>query len=216
MTDAIAGRLELVRRGRTLEYFTLAYNSVEALVSLIAGAMAGSVSLTGFGLDSLIEVASGAALLWRLNHDVHAHDVHPGGRGEVRDRIALRIVGCCFLALALYVAADSAAAFLRPEKPSRSLLGVAMAACSVVVMPLLARAKRRVATGIGSAALQADSRQADFCAWLSAIVLAGLLLNSLMGWWWADPIAALLMVPIIGKEGLDAIRGKACADCGCH
>jgi divalent metal cation (Fe/Co/Zn/Cd) transporter len=165
--------------------------------------------LVGFGLDSLTEVTSGVALLWRLHHDLNE------SRREAVERITLRIVGWCFVALAVYVAVDSGWTLVQHEKPERSIPGIIVAAVSVVVMPLLARAKRRVATGIGSAAMNADSRQADFCTYLSAILLLGLLLNVLAGWWWADPVAGLVMVPIIAKEGVDSIRGKGCAECEC-
>jgi divalent metal cation (Fe/Co/Zn/Cd) transporter len=202
-------RLDLVRRGQRLEYFTIAYNSLEGLVSIVAGVIAGSVSLVGFGLDSAIEVASGAALLWRLHHDVN-----PSRREQV-ERATLRIVGWSFLALAAYLAFESGSSLIRHEAPERSIPGILIAAVSVVVMPLLARAKRRVAAGIGSGAMHADSRQTDFCAYLSAILLGGLLLNAVAGWWWADPVAGLVMLPIIAKEGVDGLRGNAC--CGdCH
>lgn len=204
-------RRELVRHGRRLEYFTIAYNSLEGLISIVAGIFAGSVSLIGFGLDSLIEVTSGAALLWRLHHDLNPT------RREHIDKVTLRIVGGCFLALALYVLYESGSALIRHEAPERSIPGIIVAAVSVVVMPLLARAKRRVASGIGSGAMQADSRQTDFCTYLSAILLGGLLLNAVAGWWWADPAAGLVMVPIIAKEGADGLRGKSCCDnCGCR
>jgi divalent metal cation (Fe/Co/Zn/Cd) transporter len=204
-------RRELVRRGQRLEYFTIVYNSAEGLVSIVAGLIAGSVSLIGFGLDSLIEVTSGAALLWRLHHDFDH------SRREQVERTTLRIVGACFVVLAAYILYESGSTLIRHEIPERSIPGIIVAAVSVVVMPLLAKAKRRVAAGIGSGAMNADSRQADFCTYLSAILLGGLLLNALLGWWWADPVAALVMVPIIAKEGVDGIRGKACG-CGdaCH
>jgi divalent metal cation (Fe/Co/Zn/Cd) transporter len=209
MPVAATHRHQLVQRGRTLEYFTVAYNSAEGLISIIAGFIAGSVSLVGFGLDSLIEVTSGLALLWRLHQDWNE------SRREAGERITLRIVGWCFVGLAAYVALDSGWTLVRHAKPERSIPGIVVAAVSVVVMPLLATAKRRVATGIGSAAMKADSRQADFCTYLSAILLGGLLLTALLGWWWADPVAGLVMVPIIVKEGVDSIRGKGCARCGC-
>jgi len=210
-TTTSSSRAELVRRGQRLEYFTIAYNTLEGLVSIVAGAIAGSVSLVGFGLDSVIEVTSGAALLWRLNHDLdHC-------RRERVERTTLRIVGGCFLALAAYLAYESTTTLIGHEVPVRSIPGIVIAAISVVVMPMLARAKRGVAAGIGSGAMQADSRQADFCTYLSAILLGGLLLNAIAGWWWADPVAGLVMVPIIAKEGVDGLRGKACCnDCGCH
>jgi len=127
----------------------------------------------------------------------------------------LRIVGWCFIALAAFVAADSGWTLVQHEKPERSIPGIVIAVVSLVLMPLLAKAKRRVAAGIGSAAMKADSKQADFCAYLSAILLVGLVLNALFGWWWADPLTALVMVPIIAKEGVDGIRGKGCLECGC-
>lgn len=127
----------------------------------------------------------------------------------------MRIVGGCFVALALYILYESVSALIRHESPERSLPGIIVAAVSVVVMPILARAKRRVAAGIGSGAMQADSRQTDFCTCLSAILLAGLLLNAAAGWWWADPAAGLAMVPIIAKEGIGGLKGKACCgECG--
>jgi len=205
-------RQDLVRRGRRLEYFTIGYNSAEGLVSIFAGIIAGSVSLVGFGLDSAIEVVSGAALMWRLGHDLNS-----SVSAQV-ERIALRIVGGCFVALAIYIAYESGSALIGHRAPERSIPGILVAAVSVVVMPLLARAKRRVAAGIRSGAMNADSRQADFCAYLSAILLGGLLLNALFGWWWADPIAGLVMVPIIAKEGVESLKGKSC-DCEpqeCH
>ena len=204
-------RQELVRRGKRLEYFTIAYNSLEGLVSIVAGAIAGSVSLIGFGLDSIVEVTSGAAMLWRLHHDLDC------SRREKVERTTLRIVGGCFIALAAYIAYESAATLIGNRVPDRSIPGIAVAAVSVVVMPILSKAKRRVAAGIGSGAMQADSRQTDFCTYLSVILLGGLLLNALLGWWWADPVAGLVMVPIIGKEGVDGLRGKACCDdSGCR
>jgi len=203
-------RHDFVRRGQRLEYFTIGYNSIEGLVSIVAGAIAGSVSLIGFGLDSIIEVTSGAALLWRLNNDPNAT------RREQVERTTLRIVGACFLALAAYITYQSATTLIGQERPERSVPGIIVAAVSVVVMPLLARAKRKVAAGIGSGAMKADSRQTDFCMYLSAILLGGLLLNAVAGWWWADPVAGLVMVPIIAKEGIDGLRGKTCGDdCGC-
>src|ERR1039458_6970739 len=142
MEAVTLNRPDLVRRGQRLEYFTIAYNSAEGLVSIVAGAIAGSLSLIGFGLDSLIEVASGAALLWRLHHDLNT------SRREEVERMTLRIVGVCFVALALYILYDAGKALLFHEAPDRSVLGIIVAATSIVVMPLLARAKRRVATGV--------------------------------------------------------------------
>jgi divalent metal cation (Fe/Co/Zn/Cd) transporter len=209
MAEAMTNnRAALLQHGRRLEYFTLAWNSLEGLVALVAGAIAGSISLVGFGLDSFIEVTSGATLLWRMNVD---HDLHLRERNE---RLALRVVGACFLALAAYIAFESLADLWQRNAPQHSLAGIILACASIVVMPLLARAKRKVGSGLSSAAMRADAKQADFCMYLSAILLCGLLLNALFGLWWADPAAALIMAPIIAKEGIDGIQGKACQDCG--
>jgi divalent metal cation (Fe/Co/Zn/Cd) transporter len=209
-TTPLPDRVVLVRRGQRLEYFTIGYNCLEGVVSIAAGIAAGSVSLVGFGLDSLIEVTSGAALLWRLHHD------RDRGRRERVERTTLLVVGCCFVALACYVLFESGSSLIRREAPERSIPGTVIAALSLFVMPLLAKAKRRVAAGLGSAAMHADSRQTDFCTYLSAILLSGLLLNAALGWWWADPVAGIAMVPIIAKEGIEGLRGKtSCAACGC-
>lgn len=197
-----------MRRGLYLEYFTVAWNTLEALISIVAGLIAGSIALVAFGADSVIEVASGAALLWRLRRDLDS-----AGREGV-ERTSLRIVGASLLGLALYIVYKAGFALLLHRAPEQSVLGIATAAAALIVMPLLARAKRRVAAGIGSGAMLADSRQADFCAYLSSILLGGLLRNAALGWWWADPVAALIMVPIIGKEGLEGLRGRTCCDCG--
>ncbi len=193
--SSAAERSRFVERGRRLEYFTIFWNSLEALAALISGFIAGSVALVGFGLDSLIEVTSGAALLWRLHQDKDSL------RREAAERLTLRIVGSCFLLLSVYIAYDSLDALLRRKAPARSLPGIVIAVASLIAMPLLSRAKRRVGVGLGSAAMAADARQTDFCTYLSAILLGGLLLNAFFGLWWADPVAGLVMVPIIAKEG---------------
>jgi divalent metal cation (Fe/Co/Zn/Cd) transporter len=204
------GRAALVRRGRLLEYLTIGWNSLEGLIAVAAGLAAGSVALVGFGFDSVIEVTSGAALLWRLHMDAPE-------RRERAEKVALKLVGLSFLLLTVYVAFDAIKSLVNREPPEASYVGIALAALSLVVMPLLARAKRQVAAGLNSRAMQADSRQTDICAYLSATLLGGLLLNALVGWWWADPAAALVMVPIIAKEGVEALRGETCCNEGaCH
>ena len=175
MTAGVMNRSDVVRHGKRLEYFTIGYNSLEAVIAIVAGVMAGSIALVGFGFDSVIEVTSGAALLWRLHTD---RDAATRRRAEI---VSLRVVGTCFLALAAYVIYESAESLLLRAAPERSLPGIAIAAISVVVMPLLARAKRVVAAGIDSAAMRADARQTDFCMYLSAILLGGLALNALFG-----------------------------------
>jgi divalent metal cation (Fe/Co/Zn/Cd) transporter len=208
MTYASAtNRATLVRRGRRLEYLTLAWNSLEGIVALVAGIIAGSISLVGFGLDSLIEMVSGAALLWRMKVDA---DIHHRERNE---RIALRIVGACFLALAAYIAFQSLRDLWQRTTPHPSLAGIVLACAALLVMPLLARAKRKVGSGLRSAAMHADATQSSLCAYLSAILLAGLLLNAWFGLWWGDPFAALIMVPIIAREGFEALQGRPCDDC---
>ena len=203
-------RERAVRRGLWLEYLTVVWNSLEALLSVGAGLVAGSVALVGFGFDSLIEVSSGLVLLWRLHSDASAE------RRERVEALSLKLVGCSFLALAAYVFYDAAMALFRREQPEASRLGITIALLSLVVMPLLARAKRRVAARLRSRAMEADARQTDICAYLSALLLIGLLLNALFGWWWADPLAGLSMTPLIAREGFEALRGERCGDAECH
>ena len=203
-----APRLLLVRRGLRLNYATLGYNCLEGLIAIAAGLAAGSVALVGFGLDSLIEVSASGAALWRLYSDRDAE------RREHAERLTIRAIGVLFLALAAYVAADALRALLTRAAPEESIVGIVLALFSLIVMPLLAGAKRRVAFAMGSGALAAEAKQTLFCTYLSAILLAGLLLNAVGGWWWADPVAALVMVPIIAREGVEGVRGRsACADC---
>ena len=197
---------ENLRKGRRLEYFTIGWNLLEALVSVMAGLIAGSIALIGFGIDSLIETSSGAILLWRL---------WGGEKGERREQIALKLVGWSLLLLSAYVGIEAAKSLAFREEPEKSWPGIIIAALSLIAMPLLARAKRRVAAGINSKALIADSKQTDICAYLSAILLGGLVMNAFWGWWWADPLAGLIMVPIIAKEGLESLRGETCSDCHC-
>jgi divalent metal cation (Fe/Co/Zn/Cd) transporter len=194
--------------GRRLEYFTVVWNTLEGLVAVISGIFAGSISLVGFGLDSFIEVTSGSVLLWRMSVDSEVH------RRETNERRALRIVGVCFLLLAVYILYDSISGLWSKRPPEHSVPGIILACASLIVMPILSRAKRKVGRALGSAAMHADAKQTEFCTYLSAILLAGLLLNAFFGLWWADPLAALIMVPIITKEGIEGLRGKACSD-GC-
>jgi len=196
-----------VRRGLQLEYLTLGWNSLEALVAVVAGVMAGSIALMGFGIDSVIECASGAVLVWRLRTDADAR------RRETVEHIAQRLVGAGFLLLAAYVAFDASSTLLKRVEPEHSFPGIVLALAALIVMPLLARAKRTIARRLNSGAMHADSRQTDLCAYLSAILLGGLLLNFAVGWWWADPVAGLIMVPIVAKEGIGTLRGEAC---GCE
>ena len=202
--DVDVSRADFVRRGRLLEYFTLAWNLLEAAIAIFSGIIAGSISLVGFGIDSVIECLSGGVLLWRLREGEH---------GESREKIALKLVGASFLALAAYIGYEAIRSLMTREPPAVSYVGICIASLSLVVMPLLARAKRKVAASIHSHALEADARQSDLCTYLSAILLGGLILNAVFGWWWADPVAGLIMITIIAKEGVDALRGKNCGDC---
>jgi divalent metal cation (Fe/Co/Zn/Cd) transporter len=196
-------RANHLRAGRRLEYFTLGWNLTEAAVAIGAGLFARSIALIGYGIDSLIESLSGGILLWRLQWTK---------TDESRERLAHRLVGISFFFLALYVAFEAGKSLLRHEEPKTSVVGIILSVLSLIVMPVLARAKRRVAAKIDSRALYADSRQTDICAYLSAILLGGLLLNVLFGWWWADPIAALCMLPVIFREGMEAVRDRS----SCH
>jgi divalent metal cation (Fe/Co/Zn/Cd) transporter len=206
MSELAQSRQAIVERGRRLEYFTITWNSLEGIVAVVAGVIAGSISLVGFGVDSFIEVTSGAALLWRMSIDAAEHK-----RERIEQR-TLRIVGACFLALAAYVGYEAAANLIERRAPEHSLAGIILACASLVAMPLLSRAKRRVAAHLKSAAMNADAKQTEFCTYLSAILLGGLLLNAVADLWWADPVSGLIMVPIIAKEGVDALRGDTCCD----
>jgi len=207
MTTALAtDRAVLVRRGLWLNYLTIGYNLVEAVISVAAAIVSGSVALVTFGVDSGIEVTSSLAAHWRLRADIDPE------RREWVERITHRIIGWSFLALAAYVVVESGTTLWRGEAPEASYLGLVILILSVVLMPLIANASRKVARALGSRALEADAAQTSLCAYLSVVALAGVGLNAALGWWWADPVAALAMVPIIAKEGLDGVRGEAC-DC---
>jgi divalent metal cation (Fe/Co/Zn/Cd) transporter len=203
-------RAQLVRQGKGLSYTSLSLMVVEAGVALVAGLAAGSVALFGFGADSLIELTASAAALWRLYADLDL------AKRERVEGTSLRIIGVCFLALAAYLAYGAAHDLIVRERPAESLPGMVLALFSLTAMPLLAWAKRRVALGMGSGALAAEAQQTALCGYLAAILLIGLLLNAALGWWWADPVAAALMVPIIAKEGLEGIRGRSvCGNDSC-
>ena len=173
-----------------------------------AGILAGSISLVGFGIDSFIEVTSGSVLLWRMSVDANVGD------RERNEKRALRIVGLCFVLLAVYIAFESGNDLWFKRAPEHSIPGIVLACVSLVVMPLLSRSKRKVGHALNSAAMHADAKQTQFCTYLSAILLVGLILNAAFGLWWADPIAALIMVPLIAKEGFGGLQGKTCDDCG--
>ncbi|WP_179468314.1 cation transporter [Mycolicibacterium vinylchloridicum] len=195
-----ARRTQLMRRIRLLVATTIAYNVIEAAVALTEGARASSAALIGFGLDSLIEVSSAAAIAWQFA----AHNP------ETREKTALRIVAFSFFALAIYVAVDSVLALTGSQEPRHSPIGIGLATVSLLVMPVLSLAQRRAGRELGSLSAVADSKQTLLCTYLSAVLLAGLLLNALAGWWWADPLAALAIAAVAAREGLQAWRGDAC------
>lgn len=196
-------RSRLGRRAQQLAGASVAYNLVEAVVAVAAGAAASSIALIGFGLDSLVEVGSGLVILWQFRH------VMP----EARERQALRLIAVSFFALAAYLGVESVRALVGHEAPDESPLGIAVAALSLLVMPLLSWAQRRTGRELGSGSVVADSKQTLLCSYLSAVLLAGLLANSLLGWWWADPVAGLVIAGVALREGLEAWRGETCG-CG--
>ncbi|MEV4091530.1 cation transporter [Streptosporangium saharense] len=197
---APARRAVLRRRIRLLVAATITYNVVEAVVAVTAGTLASSTALVGFGLDSVVEVASAAAVAWQFSAADH----------ERRERAALRVIALSFFALAAYVTADAVRALLGAGEAEHSTTGLVLAALSLVIMPLLSAAQRRAGRELGSASAVADSRQTLLCTYLSAVLLAGLALNGLFGWSWADPVAALVIAAVAVREGLQAWRGDVC------
>ncbi|MFR9676201.1 cation transporter [Streptomyces sp. TR06-5] len=198
-----ARRDALTRRIRLLVAATIAYNLVEAVVAVTAGVAASSTALVGFGLDSVIEVSSAAAVAWQFSAGDHLVR-------ETREKNALRIIAVSFFALALYVAFVSVRALADAEEAGRSVTGITLAAVSLAVMPFLSFAQRRAGRELGSASAVADSRQTLLCTCLSAVLLVGLLLNAALGWSWADPATALIIALVAVKEGRDAWQGKGC------
>jgi len=197
-------RNAVLRVGRRLSVLSIILALLEAILAIPAGVAAGSIALLGFGLDSFIEAGSAGAMLWGLFGVADEQQ-------ERREQVSLKIVGALLLALAAFIAYDSISSLVRRDQPHRSVFGIVILVGSLGAMVWLRGAKRRVAAGLGSHALVADSKQTEFCAYLSAIALVGLILNAAFGLWWADPIAAAIMVPIIIREGLEAVQGKACA-----
>jgi cation diffusion facilitator family transporter len=205
-------RRKWLRRGVLLEALTVLWNLVEGVVAVTAGTISGSVALLGFGIDSFIETTSAVVVGWRLQ-------VELGGRsdeaGERTERLASRVAGALLLLLAGYIAVDAGRRLLGFGQEAReSVLGIVITAVSLAVMPVLGRAKLRTAAALGSRALRADAYETIACAWLSLTTLAGLVLNAWLGWWWADPLAALVLVPLIVREGLEGWRGEACECAG--
>jgi divalent metal cation (Fe/Co/Zn/Cd) transporter len=192
----------LRRRVRLLVAATVTYNLVEAVIAITAGTIAGSTALVGFGLDSIIEVASATAVAWQFS----------GRDPEARERVALRIIAVSFFALAAYVGVEAVRALLGAGDVEHSTPGIVLAAVSLVVMPLLSHAQRQAGRALGSASAVADSKQTLLCTYLSAVLLVGLVVNSSLGWWWADPLAALTIAAVAVKEGREAWWGEACCE----
>ncbi|GGS35722.1 cation transporter [Actinokineospora fastidiosa] len=193
-------RAVLTRRVRLLVAATIAYNVIEAVIAITAGTIASSTALIGFGLDSVIEVASATAVAWQFS----------GADPEKRERTALRVIAVSFFALAAYVTIESVRALVGAEAADHSTVGIVLAAVSLLVMPFLSAAQRRAGRELGSASAVADSKQTLLCTYLSGVLLVGLLLNSLLGWSWADPVAALVIAAVAVKEGREAWRGQHC------
>lgn len=207
----MSDRRRWLRRGVLLEILTVLWNLVEGVVAVTAGTISGSVALLGFGIDSFIETTSAVVVGWRLQ-------VELGGRSDETaeriERLASRVAGALLLLLAGYIAIDAGRRLLGFGQEAReSVLGIVITAVSLAVMPVLGRAKLRTAAALGSRALRADAYETVACAWLSLTTLGGLVLNAWLGWWWADPLAALVLVPLIVREGLEGWRGEAC-ECG--
>lgn len=193
-------RSRLGRRAQLLAGASVAYNVVEAVVSVTAGVIAGSVALVGFGLDSVVEVSSGLIILWQFRHRMP----------ESRERQALRAMAVSFFALAAYVTMESGRALLVGHDPETSPVGIGVAVASLMIMPFLSLAQRRTGRALGSSAVVADSAQTLLCTYLSAVLLAGLVLNATLGWSWADPVAGLVIAAVAVREGLKAWRGETC------
>ncbi|WP_020501350.1 cation transporter [Sciscionella marina] len=204
MTEAVpccaARRTQLSRRVRWLVAATITYNILEAVIAISAGAGADSTALLGFGLDSVIEVASAAAVAWQFS----------GRDPEARERTALKVIAVSFFALAAYITVDSVRALTGTGHAGESLTGIVLAAVSVAVMPVLSHAQRRAGRELGSHSAVADSKQTLLCTYLSVVLLAGLLLNALLGWWWADPAVGLVIAVLAVREGREAWRGRHC------
>jgi divalent metal cation (Fe/Co/Zn/Cd) transporter len=199
VTATAASAAQLRRRGFRLEYASMAWMTAEAAVAITAGILASSIALTGFGLDSVIELFSAAIVVWQLRGEI---------AGEERETRAVRLIGITFFALAAYLTAESIHDLVTHARPGESIAGLAITAAALIVMPLLAIAKRRTGQALGNRTLIADSAETAFCAYTSAATLAGVGLNTALGWWWADPTAALIIAALAVKEGLEAWHGE--------
>jgi len=199
---AVVSSARWQQRAVRLAWATIAWNVVEAVVAVSAGSAAGSIALVGFGLDSTVEVMSAVVIVWQFR-----------GLPADRERRALRLIAVSFFALAAYVAVQALVDVLRRSEPQSSGVGIGLAIASLIVMPTLAHVKRSNGEAMGSVTVVADSKQTALCAYLSAILLAGLILNAIAGWWWADPLAAIAIAALAANEGREAWRGETCGDC---
>ena len=208
---ALAGavvRPGLIRRALRLEYVTVGWNLIEGLVAVTAALAAGSVALLGFGIDSFVESASGSILIWRLL----AERTHTDAEAiEAIERRAQKLVAVSLFGLAAYILFEALKTLVLQERPEPSAVGIALTSLSIGVMWWLARAKRRTAIALGSRALEADAFQTTACWWLSLIVLGGIVVNAVTGWWWADPVAAIAMCVFLVREGREAWEGDDCS-----
>ena len=200
VTLRVEDKRRLGRRAQRLAGFSVAYNLIEGIVAVTAGVAAGSVALVGFGIDSGVEVASGLVILWQFRHPMP----------ESRERLAGRLIAGSFILLAVYVTVESARALIAREPPDASTVGIVLASVSLLVMPFVSVAQRRTGRALGSGAVVGDGNQTLLCTYLSGVLLAGLLLNGLLGWWWADPVAALVIAAVAVNEGRAAWRGDDC------
>jgi len=209
-TSGTGGDLDRARRtALALVLATMAYNAIEAGVALWSGIVAESIALVGFGLDSVIELVAAAALLWRLAVEARGADPE---RVESSERAVHRVIGVTFLLLAAYVTVEAGWGLWRREAAAESVVGIVLAVASLVIMPLVAWGKLRAARRLGSRALAAEAKETLACSYLSLTLLLGLGMNAVLGWWWADPVAALAMVPWLVREGLEGVRGESCED----
>jgi divalent metal cation (Fe/Co/Zn/Cd) transporter len=201
VTVAEVNRSALEQRGRLLAWLTILWNALEGVIAIAAGAAAGSLALIGFGLDSFIEVFAAGVVLWQLR-----------GITEERERRALRLIALSFFVLAVYVIIEAGRGLSADHHPGESLVGIVLAITSLIVMPLLAWTKRRAGRRLANPVLVADSTETALCSYLSAILLGGLILNAIAGWWWADPLAAVGIAVVALREGREAWRGEACCE----
>ena len=205
LAPSMGARAQLVRRARALAWAGLAWHVAEAAVAIVAGVVAGSVALVGFGADSLVEALAGLVVIWLMADTRSA--------SPAAERRAQQLIALSFALLTAYIGVEAIRDLAGGHRPDHSWAGIGLAVVTLAVMPPLAQAKRRVAERLGSSATASESRQTMLCAYLSAALLTGLLANAALGWWWADPVVALVIAGVAAREGRDAWRGDACGCC---